>query len=294
MNLVVDLGQSGTRIKYGEEIKNLQIAKKPTQNLVDTVEEILKSVPKNSYENIYLSLTGLQGKVGNPEAFGKICNKYFGTKNVCVMDDGIASYVGALNDLSGVVLTIGGGVVAVSYCDGKFGHGDGKGLIFGDFGGGFWVGQMGMQKAVATIDGRENCVGLVKALDNEIKEFQSLRDNTGYEAMKLCIAAAKTVVSAAEKNDSDALDVLQNGAKLLAKTIITAWNKVKNSNEKPVISIQGGLAKSNLYVNLIQEELKSNLDFEYKSAAGDHLIGAPIVGDKYPDGVTDLLKWWRA
>ena len=72
------------------------------------------------------------------------------------------------------------------------------------------------------------------------------------------------------------------------------WNKVKNSNEKPVISIQGGLAKSNLYVNLIQAELKSNLDFEYKSAAGDHLIGAPIVGNKYPDGVTDLLKWWRA
>ena len=141
MNLVVDLGQSGSRIKVGDQITSFNIAKTSALTVLETLELIFQEVPSQDFETVYLSLTGLYGAVTEEQAIGELCNKFFNAKHVAVLDDGIAAFVGALGDQSGVVLTIGGGVVAISSHAGKFGHADGKGLIFGDLGGGFWVGQ---------------------------------------------------------------------------------------------------------------------------------------------------------
>ena len=290
----MDLGQSGARIKVGEKTSSFEIAKNSAESVVATLERIFQQIPHANFENAFLSLTGLQGDVKDPKPYGELCKKYFQSKNVCVMDDGVASYLGALGSREGVVLTLGGGVVAIASNQGRFSHADGKGPIFGDFGGGFWVGQSAMRIAIATLDGRDSAQDLVTLLDKELSEYKSLADTTGVLASQLCIRAAKTVALGGEKGSANAKSILEEGARHLTATISAAWSKVASDGKVPALSIQGGLSKSSFYVELIKSEVMRTLNFDYVEGEGDHLTGAPKAAATYTSDVSPLLKWWRA
>lgn len=294
MELIVDLGQSGARVKTGSEIKALPIAKKTTESVVETLEKIFSALPAAQFEKAYLSLTGLLGNVGDVTPYGEICARYFQTQEVYVMDDGLAAYVGALADSNGVALTLGGGVVAVSGNNGSFGHADGKGQIFGDFGGGFWVGQYGLRRAVATLDGRDSADDLVDFLTPELEKLSQLENKTGTEAAALCIATAKSVIKAAESGAVSAREILQHGATELGKTVISAWKKVNNDAQNiPEIAFLGGLSQSPLYVELIANEVQKQLNCKVVKPKGDHLVGAPLAASLYPNGAPPLFKSWN-
>jgi len=292
INLVVDLGQSGTRIKVGDQITALGIAKTASSNVFETLELIFQQVPKQDFETVYLSLTGLYGVVSEEQVIGELCQKYFNSKHVAVMDDGIAAFVGALGNQSGVVLTLGGGVVAISSNVGKFGHADGKGAIFGDLGGGFWVGQTAMRRAIATLDGRDNATDLVELLRSELQEHQKLESKNGVEAVTLCINATKTVTTGAEAGVASAIEILHTGADYLGKTVLGVWRKVSKSDaEIPNVCIMGGPTRNQTYVDLIKRAVSSLIECNFVTPKSDHLVGAPLAAELYPGGVDPLFKW---
>jgi N-acetylglucosamine kinase-like BadF-type ATPase len=295
MNLVVDLGQSGSRIKVGDQITSFNIAKTSALTVLETLELIFQEVPKQDFETVYLSLTGLYGAVTEEQAIGELCAKFFNAKHVAVLDDGIAAFVGALGDQSGVVLTIGGGVVAISSHAGKFGHADGKGLIFGDLGGGFWVGQTAMRRAIATLDGRDNATDLVELLQSELKAQEKLVIKNGVDAATLCINAAKTVIVGAEAGVISAIEILTTGADYLGKTVVGVWQKVsQDKSNVPTVCIMGGPTRNQAYVDLIKSAINSHLECNFTNAKSDHLVGAPLTAEMYPAGVDPLFKWWHA
>jgi N-acetylglucosamine kinase-like BadF-type ATPase len=295
MNLVVDLGQSGSRIKVGDQITSFNIAKTSALTVLETLELIFQEVPKQDFETVYLSLTGLYGAVTEEQAIGELCSKFFNAKHVAVLDDGIAAFVGALGDQSGVVLTIGGGVVAISSHAGKFGHADGKGLIFGDLGGGFWVGQTAMRRAIATLDGRDNATDLVELLQSELKAQEKLVIKNGVDAATLCINAAKTVIVGAEAGVISAIEILTTGADYLGKTVVGVWQKVsQDKSNVPTVCIMGGPTRNQAYVDLIKSAINSHLECNFTNAKSDHLVGAPLTAEMYPAGVDPLFKWWHA
>ena len=295
MNLVVDLGQSGARIKVGDQVTNLNIPKTAANTVLETLELIFREVPSQEFDTVFLSLTGLYGIVRDEEAIGELCAKFFKAKHVAVMDDGIAAFVGALGEESGVVLTIGGGVVAIASSGGKFGHADGKGAIFGDLGGGFWVGQTAMRRAIATLDGRDDATDLVELLKAELVEHEKLESKNGVEAATLCINATKTVAAGAEAGVVSAIEILNTGAELLGKTVLGVWRKVStNDAEIPNVCIMGGPTRNQTYVDLIKQAISSRLECNFVSAKSDHLVGAPLTAELYPAGVDPLFKWWHA
>lgn len=277
-----------------ERVINFSHSKIASESLIDTLDKIYSELSIAKYSKVYLSLTGLQGKVGDERPYGELTKRFFGSSEVAIMDDGIAAYAGAVGSKSGVVLTIGGGVVAISSHNKKFGHADGKGPIFGDFGGGFWIGQTALRKAIATREGRDSTFDLVELLRNELNLHDVLGDKTGTEASKLCIDAAQTVCIGAASGNQSALGVLKEGAKYLAKTVIAAWHKVNSNGELiPVVAFLGGLSKSSVYIDLIKENLSNSLRCEFVEPTGDHLVGAPLIAESFPEGVEPLLKWWR-
>lgn len=293
MDIVLDLGQSGARVKIGEEVLSYPIAKQTSESVPSAVERVLQQLPQSKFDRAYLSLTGLLGNVGDVEPFGELCYRYFGATEVFVMDDGLAAYFGALGKSNGVVLTIGGGVVAVSGNNGKFGHADGKGQIFGDLGGGFWVGQAGMCRALATLDGRDSAHDLVELLASEVKAHESLANKTSVDAATLCIKAAATVAQGADKGNVSALQILEEGAAHLSDTVVAAWRKVSNSSEEtPEIAFLGGLSQSAAYVNLIQREIKKQLNPTFVKPQSNHLDGAPLAAELLPNGAPPLFKRW--
>lgn len=293
MDIVLDLGQSGARVKIGEEISSYPIAKQTSESVPTAVERVLQQLPRSKFDRAFLSLTGLLGNVGDVEPFGELCFRYFGAKEVFVMDDGLAAYFGALEKSNGVVLTIGGGVVAVSGNNGKFGHADGKGQIFGDLGGGFWVGQAGMRRALATLDGRDSVHDLVELLSTEVKSHEALANKTSVDAATLCIKAAATIAQGAEKGNASALQILEQGAAHLSDTVVAAWRKVSNSTEEtPEIAFLGGLSQSAVYVNLIKQEIKKQLNSRFVQPQSNHLNGAPLAAELLPNGAPPLFKRW--
>lgn len=295
MKIVVDSGQSGARVKTGDEITTYTIAKNSVESVAQTLEKIFQLIPQKRYESAYLSLTGLYGKVGDVTEYGVLCNKYFQSSEVFVMDDGLAAYVGAIGDKKGVVLTLGGGVVAVSGNNGKFGHADGKGFIFGDLGGGFWVGQAGIRRAIATLDSRDTADDLLPFMMDTLAQYEVLTNKSGVDAAALCIVNAATVATAAELGSQSAHEVLQEGAKHLARTVRAAWFKVNSDPSlTPTVAFLGGLSKSKMYIDLIKSEISLLQKCDFIEAAGDHLSGAPTVAELYPSGISPLLKVWRA
>lgn len=292
MNLVIDLGQSGVRIKREGEISTKSFGKTSTKSTLETLDSVFREIPGAHYENTYLSLTGLNGKVKNPEGIGELCNQYFNSKNVAILDDGFAAYYGALGKRNGVVLTIGSGVVAISGNNGEFAHTDGRGAIFGDFGSGYWLGQTGLRRAVSTLDGRDDAHELVDLLRDELIKLESIENKVGAEASLLCIESAKTITLGAEQGLDSALQILEKGSELLATTVTSAWTKVKNSDlEPPHVVLTGGLTRSSLYVRLIQEHISDLIECIFVKAEADHLIGAEEAALAYPDGMGDLMKW---
>lgn len=294
MNLIVDVGQSGSRARLDEEIFNFAYSKNTSEALIQTLEKIFAEIGKESFSKVYLSLTGLQGNVGNQEPYGELCKRFFGCKEVAVMDDGIAAFAGAIGLNSGVVLTLGGGVVAISSHDKRFGHADGKGPIFGDFGGGFWMGQYALRKAIATQENRDTAFDLVELFSEELTLHQELKDKTGVEAAKLCIYTAQKVCAGAEANNTSALNILGEGADYLSKTIVAAWRQVSlEMKPYPMVAFLGGLSKSQIYVNLIKERVSRFLTCDFVEPIGDHLVGAPLIAESFKTGIDPLLKWWR-
>lgn len=294
MHLIVDVGQSGSRAKIDEKVLAFSHSKNASESLIKTLEKIYSEIGESKFTKVYLSLTGLQGDVKDEKPYGELTKKFFGSTEVAVMDDGIAAYAGAIGARSGVALTLGGGVVAISRQGRNFGHADGKGPIFGDFGGGFWVGQTALRKAIATREHRDTSVDLVELLRNELGIHDSLLDKTGVEASKLCIDAARTVCIGAESGNLSARDVLKVGANYLAKTIHGAWIEVNSDRDLiPTVAFLGGLSQSKIYVDLIKDQLSDLIQCEFIEAVGDHLVGAPLIAESFAEGIEPLLKWWR-
>ena len=296
MDLVLDLGQSGSRARINGVDYSFDISKNSSEAIVTTLRRIFEQLPRGEYERAYLSLTGLQGQVPETTPFGELCLEFFNSKQVAVMDDGLAAYCGAIGSQNGVVLTLGSGVVAIAGRSGTFAHSDGKGPIFGDFGGGYWIGRKGLSIAIATLDGRDDAEDLVELLSESLASYKMLEDKTSTAAASLCIATAKHVLQGAADGVISAQLIAQQAAQDLSKTVISAWSKTRPSPEDvPTISFLGGLTQASSFIELIRNNISANIPkAQFVLPLGNHLDGAPAIAEQFPDGVKPLLDWWRA
>jgi N-acetylglucosamine kinase-like BadF-type ATPase len=237
----------------------------------------------------------LYGDVGDVSRFNEVCQKYSNTREVVVIDDGLANLAGSLQGQSGVALTLGGGVVAVGGNNGAFSHSDGLSSFFGDEGGGFWLGSRGLTRALATRDERDSEFELMTFFENEIKEYDELKSKNSPEANLLAIKTAEKLLIAADNQIPIALKIRNEGAALLAKTVVSAWRKIGTENSSFLVTISGGLSRNKNYQHGIIEEInklepKANL-IEPK---GDNLAGAIWLFENNKEDVRPMLGWARS
>jgi len=292
--LVIDLGQSGSRIRFqGKEIQSIR-GKLNGENVVDSLRAIFCDLDPIQADVVALSSTGFNGVISAPEPFGFLCQEFFGAKKVAVIDDGLAGFIGALRGAHGVALTIGGGVVSVGGRDGVFAHRDGLGGTFGDEGGGFWLGKLGITKALGIRQGRGDDFKLLGLLKESVEAFDALEvKNAGNEAATLAINSAQQVLEAADAGSPVAIEIREEGARLLAQTVIATWLGAGGSkNEVPEIAIKGGPAKNSSYVNSIQKHIVKTLpNVLFIAARGDNLDGATWIAENMLEDSLPLLRW---
>ena len=291
--LAVDLGQSGCRIKQGDLLITSDRGKLVGEAPLASFKAIFESIEKLTADVVSLSCTGFNGVVQNPESFGELCAQYFGATKVAVIDDGFAGFVGALNGRNGVVLSIGGGVVSVGGNEGKFAHRDGLGSTFGDEGGGFWLGKLAITKALGIRQGRGDDQEMLDYFAAECAAFDALEVKNNAEAATLAIRTAKKVLDAADAGVSTATAIVDEGAYLLAQTVVATWYGCGGSKaDSPEIVIQGGPARNVTYSTKIAMEINAKLpNAVIVKSAGDNLDGATWIANNLRQDAPPLLLW---
>ena len=293
--LVVDLGQSGSRIRFQGVTTQSSRGKLNGETVLESFEAIFSELPSISVNEVALSCTGFNGVVTEPEKYGQLCKKFFYSSQVAVIDDGFAGFVGALNGRNGVVLSVGGGVVSVGGCDGIFAHRDGLGATFGDEGGGFWLGKNGITKALAINQGRGEDLEMADYFKEEITHFYELSMCDGAEAQTFAISTAKKVLDAADAGVSTATAIVDEGAYLLAQTVVATWHGCGGTKvDSPEIVIQGGPARNASYSTKIALEINAKLpNAVVVQSAGDNLDGATWIAQNMHHDAPPLLMWAR-
>ena len=300
MVLAVDLGQSGARFRTTDTEFTSKRSKLAQESTLDVLKDLFIEAQEklgSTFQSdvVALSLTGVYGDVGDPKPYGQLAAKYFGAKSVAVIDDGLAGYFGALGNNDGVTLSIGSGTVAIAGRRGSYSHADGLGHIFGDLGGGFWLGKAALERVLATQEGRDDATFLSEFFESEIKTYESLKSHTDAKAHLLCINAAKTLLEAAEAKNTDAITIRDKGAEYLAKTIRAAWTNVGGMrNEGISIALLGKLAENKGYAESIRRRTSSLLpQITLVEPHGNHLDGAIFIAEQVPEDIDPLLRWWH-
>lgn len=291
--LAVDLGQSGCRIKQGDLLITSDRGKLVGEAPLASFKAIFESIEKLTADVVSLSCTGFNGVVQNPQSFGQLCAQYFGATKVAVIDDGFAGFVGALNGRNGVVLSIGGGVVSVGGNEEKFAHRDGLGSTFGDEGGGFWLGKLAITKALGIRQGRGDDQEMLDYFAAECAAFDALEVKNNAEAATLAIRTAKKVLDAADAGVSTATAIVDEGAYLLAQTVVATWYGCGGTKaDSPEIVIQGGPARNATYATKIALEINAKLpNAVIVKSAGDNLDGATWIANNLRQDAPPLLLW---
>ena len=293
--LAVDLGQSGTRFKYGDTLLTTDRGKVAGENPLPALKAVFNSTQRFEAEVVALSCTGFYGVVTEPQKYLDLCRQFFGATEVAVIDDGLAGYIGALNGRNGVVLSVGGGVVAIGGREGKYAHRDGLGSTFGDEGSGFWLGKLAITKALAIRQGRGDDTDMVDYFADEIAAYFELEIKNSVDAVNLAINTARKVLDAADDGVSTATAIVDEGAYLLAQTALAAWYGCGGSKaDSPEIVIQGGPARNASYSTKIALEINAKLpNAVVVQSAGDNLDGAAWIAQNMHDDAPPLLLWAR-
>ena len=293
--LAVDLGQSGTRFKQGDLLITSDRGKVAGENPLPALRTVFEATQKFSADIVALSCTGFYGVVSEPQKYLELCGQFFGAKQVAVIDDGLAGFVGALNGRSGVVLSVGGGVVAIGGREGQYAHRDGLGNTFGDEGSGFWLGKLAITKALALQQGRGDDPEMVDYFADEIAAYFALEIRNSVDAVNLATKTAKKVLAAADAGVSTATAIVDEGAFLLAQTVVAAWYGCGGSKaDSPEIVIQGGPARNTSYSTKIALEINAKLpNAVIVQSAGDNLDGATWIAQNMHDDAPPLLLWAR-
>jgi len=254
---------------------------------------VFESIEKLNADTVALSCTGFRGVVTDPQPFLALCNEFFGATNVAVIDDGLAGFIGALSGGNGVVLSIGGGVVSVGRKDSHFAHRDGLESTFGDEGGGFWLGKLGLTRALGIRQGRGDDQILLDAFKDQVLAYDALAIKNASDAASLAIASAKHLLAAADAGSPTAISIRHEGAALLSQTVIATWLGAGGPlDDAPEIAIQGGLSKNPGYVSAIQSNISRSLPkAKFVSARGDNLDGAIWIAENMSQNVEPLLRW---
>jgi N-acetylglucosamine kinase-like BadF-type ATPase len=179
--------------------------------------------------------------------------------------------------------------------NGTYSHRDGLGNTFGDEGGGFWLGKLAITKALACRQGRGDDPEMVDYFADVIDAYFALEIRNSVDAVNLATRTAKKVLDAADAGVSTATAIVDEGAFLLAQSVVAAWYGCGGTKaDSPEIVIQGGPARNTSYSTKIALEINAKLpNAVIVQSAGDNLDGATWIAQNMHHDAPPLLMWAR-
>ncbi len=202
-------------------------------------------------------------------------------RSVTIADDVLTGYMGALGPVPGVVVTAGTGSVALGIAyDYTWRKADGHGYMLGDHGSGFWIGQQGVQAALAALDNRGRSTTLVDAIVEQYGSTSGLRDviYSSTSPAPALASLAPTVIEASRSGDTVAADIVRRAARYLA---CAAAACAPSTEEVVPVVLTGGLSQSDYFWSRFADAVAAELPAaDLQIAAGSPLDGADVLSQQ--------------
>lgn len=170
--------------------------------------------------------TGLP--VGEPDraALARLLAARTGAREIVLAADWVTAHLGAFAGGPGVVVAAGTGAVALGVGpDGSARKVDGDGFLFGDAGGGWWIGRAAVEAALRDTDGRASAPGLAAAVRARFgADLHAAAWGLYAEpaAVDLVARLAPDVIALAGEGDPGAVPIVRRAAEELAASTAAA------------------------------------------------------------------------
>lgn len=254
--LAIDIGQTGLRVRGDEgEVVGFSLgvtALTSEEHVRSLAQRIAAHIPEGTRaEHVGVGLSGFVDGSDAPHALAAHLKEALGARSVVVAADAVTAFLGTVGARPGTVVICGTGVAALGIDTGASPRRiDARGYLLGDVGGGFWIGQRGLQAALDALEGR----GEPTALAGHSERLGTPSD-IYLQAMgsvpppKFVAEFAPDVIRAAAEGDSVAHDIVRAAASELAQSIRAA-----RISDGP-IGLTGGLVRAPLFVEEVRAAL---------------------------------------
>jgi glucosamine kinase len=217
--------------------------------------------------------------------------------------DDVVTHLGALSGAPGVALAAGTGTLCLAIGPaGERRNVDGLGYLFGDEGGGFWIGRAGIRAAVRAAEGRGPGTGLQQALRELVGPLpSSVKHLYGSPTLVAEVAAfAAAVGAAADDGDDVALGICRAAAEGLVGDVSAALRFLTDGNGmlSPAVaqvSVGGGVLRAGGAVRIAFADLMADRHPEVAlvEPAGDAGRGALLLAGTTRFVHSDMAVTWR-
>lgn len=301
--LGIDIGGTGSRAALGESDDSGSVPRIVEQligprieigsngsTVLDVVREVVTSAAETWHERfsevsgIGIGATGIASLAEDPSVVLAEISAELGVPAVAAID-AVTAHLGALGGTGGAITVLGTGAIAIAHpgpdASGRWSdnwsRADGWGHLFGDRGGGAWLGRQGLELALRTHDGLdERGRALLEAGTRRFGpstswpgQFYTRNDRAG-----LLAEFAVDIAEAARAGDAASADLLRSAGEEAARSALaasrTAHRIDASSTSAPADGTPPSAAASADYRSAdepVRIALTGGL-----AAAGDHLV----------------------
>lgn len=256
----ITIGQSGSTV--------LDVIRELVKSAADTWSERFSEVA-----GIGIGATGIASLAADPaEVLAKISSEH-GVPAVAAID-AVTAHLGALGGTGGAITVLGTGAIAIAHSgpddagrwSAEWSRADGWGHLFGDRGGGAWLGRHGLELALRTHDGiDERGRALLETATTRFGppaswpgQFYTRSDRAGLLA-EFVVDIAET----ARAGDTASADLLREAGQEAARSALAAARSVRTDTDSSTVATEA-FPTSNSATRIA---LTGGV-----AAAGDHLV----------------------
>lgn len=269
MSYVIGIDSGGTHITATAYKNNLELITttagpgniflNPSQtieNLTKVINNISKKLSSEKCERILIGIAGLES-TDNPQPYLDKIKDYFNslTKNIIFISDAKLALVNGLEGKDGFLAIAGTGSIVYGKQQNKFLRAGGWGYLLDDIGSGYRISQEAVTTALEKMDRGEN-----SSLTSAILEYfkaDNLKNVVSkyYKLNRTEIAAfSLKIAQAANQKNSEAIEVLQHQASLLADEIIHLIKRYPQEEVSLNLALSGSVLVNN---QIIQKEIEA-------------------------------------
>ena len=206
-------------------------------------------------------------------------------RDVVLAHDSTTSYLGALGDSPGVMITCGTGVVTLAVGPSEVARVDGWGWIIGDAGSAFWIGRCALEAAMRGYDGRRAATALTDIVAADFADLELAYLELQADPDRVArIASYAAKVDQVAGTDPVARNILDKAAAHLAEAVVAGAHRVAlGRGEPPHVCALGQTFKS----ARLTEQFLAYLTMDWPSFAIREPIGDGLAGAKLLPTIAD-------